>query len=303
MTSTLRAGSRMVLLVGSLLGGLAAAQAPVRPGAAVGASSVGRLTTTTRVTISDVRASAVEGTAVDPATLAAIRRDLGRAAPDWTLTLDGKAFTVVTARSAQDITLRTTLVLAPEGGVAATARSTRTLGADGGSGPEQLEPIQGEAAPLPPGWPLDGAWSGGPVPLTGDLNAAPLLDLLLRALAGPDTRMALMQGVQAAPVPVATTSMPSAPDADGQQGTAIQRAYGPWTLTTGGQGTLPRVTFTLGSAVGEAQGTGTMTLRRDGLTQTTSSETRLPVHVTLVSRGVQVTLTLTIEQRSEFRPA
>ncbi|WP_309570452.1 hypothetical protein [Deinococcus sp.] len=295
MTPTLSAGSRTLLLFGALLAGLAHAQPPTLPGAAVGASSVGRVTTTTRVTVSDVRASTVDGSAALPATLAAIRHDLGGAAPDWSVTLAGKAFTVVTARSVQDITLRTTLVLGPPDGVPATVRSTRTLGADGMNG---LAQVEGDA--ILAGWPLDGGWSGGPATPPGELDAAPLLDLLLRALARPDTRAALLEGVQAAPLPVQTTSTPSDPDADGRQLATVERRYGPWTLTTGGRGTLPRVTFTLGGAAGEAQ--GTVTIRRDGLVQAASSVTRVPVQVTLVSRGVQVTLTITVEQHTEVTP-
>lgn len=281
-----KVGPRSLVLVATLLSSPAPAQV-VLPGAPVGAASAGRVSITTRVMVSDVQVSEVDGAATDPATLEAIRRDLTRVGAAWTVTLEGKAFTAVVTRTAQDVTLRSTLVLGPAGQIPTPLRVERRLTLDGVAGPAQVE-----ARSLPPGWPVDPAWAGQVAPPYDEVDASALFDVLLYVLAASDTRTELHRGVAVPPLPVTVVPESETPM------TSLERRYGPWTLTTGGRGTLPRVTLTLGSG----QGSGTVTRRGDGLPGGASGVTILPVHVTLVSRGVQVTATVTVRQRVTVVP-
>ena len=280
-----KVGPRSLVLVATLLSSPAPAQV-VLPGAPVGAASAGRVSITTRVMVSDVQVSEVDGAATDPATLEAIRRDLTRVGAAWTVTLEGKAFTAVVTRTAQDVTLRSTLVLAPTGQRPTTLRMERRLDVDGRAGPAQVE-----AGALRSGWPIDPAWAGHTLPYD-EVDASALLDVLLRVLAAPHTRTDLRRGVVVPPLPVTLSPEPETP------ATSWERTYGPWTLTAGGRGTLPRMTLTLDSG----QGSSTVTRRGDGLPGRISSDTTLPVQVTLVSRGVQVTATVTVLQRVTVVP-
>lgn len=293
--------------------------APINPApvlrltAPVGTSAEYVTTVSTRVTVSDVRVSAVPGGGATEADLNDVRRAFaGNAGTlNRTQTQSGKAFYRVAGRRPDgSVRLVTTLVQGGAGAPAVTLSITQDLSPAGrGSNFSITSPdpqlahalsalddpqiqaltTQSGAATIY-GTPLV---AGQPRTTTATVDTQALLGGLIGALTGG----ALGQ-VEASPLSVTTTTTYRGSGPQGETRFGTRAAAGRWTFRVAGGPGTPELAFELSGL----DASGTSSYRRDGLPGAATLRQQLRLNATLRQDGVQVRLAMTLDQTVELTP-
>lgn len=315
-------GVKSLLLSAALLLPLASAQgAPPITGAApmlslsapVGTGVEYQTTTTSRTAVSNVQVTALPGSDASAEDLADIKRSLlAGMAGAGNVTVKGKLFYRVTGRDAGgNVTLLSSVVQSVPGQPPVTLKITQTVARDGAVGglkfesdnaalnaafagldPQKLQELAGQNNANLAGVYGQPLVKGQPRSQTVTLDATGLLSGLLGAFASQAELPALFGQIQSTPLQVTTVTTYGGLNAQGLHTFTQSSKYDRWQVKLGGSGDLPAMNFEL--AGGGAS--GTQTYRKDGLPGPLTQKTGQTLNMTVEMDGVQVALTMTVDQ-------
>lgn len=279
--------------------------------APVGASVELRTSTSSRLRLGEVKVSALPGRAVSPAELNRLRSSFNSGPAAQPTTVTGKAFYRVAARGEggavlvgsvvqnvagqPPLTMRISQTVAPTGqisGLKVESDDARLRAVLAQLTPEKIEPMLSQN-----GSSLRGVYAQALVPGTFNeqtvtLDMQGLTTALFSSLAGADG--AAPPQVQVTPLSVLTRTTYQGLSAQGLHTFTTRSSAQDWQMTLKGEGDLPDMTMRLGAL----DSSGTQTFRRDGLPGPSQQSMTMTMLMDMTIGGAQVSLTLTVEQRT-----
>ena len=311
---TLFLSAVMLLPLASAQGSTPAASVPVLTlSAPLGTQVEYQTTTTSRTVVSNVQVTALPGSDTSAEELADLKRTLSAGMGGaGNLTVKGKLFYRMTGRDAGgNVTLLSSVVQSVPGQPAMTLRITQTVARDGAVSGLKFESDNAALNAAFAG--LDGQKlqelasqnnanlagiygrplvQGQPRSQTATLDATGLLSGLLGAFAAQADLPQLFGQIQATPLKVTTITTYGGLNAQGLHTFTQSSKYDRWQIKLGGSGNLPAMNFELAGG----QASGTQTYRKDGLPGPLTQQIQQTMNMTVVMAGVQVALTMTIDQ-------
>ncbi|MDV6374574.1 hypothetical protein [Deinococcus arenicola] len=270
-------------------------------------------TTVSRTNISNVQVMALPGSEVSAADLADIKRSISAGMGGvGAVTVKGKQFYRVTARDANgNVTLLSSVVQNVPGQPPVTIKITQTVVWDGavsglkiqsdnpavnaafsGLAGEKLQELADQNGSNFAGVYGQPLAKGQPRSETITLDASNILSGALGVFAAQEETLGLMDQVQSTPLRVMTTTTYGGLNVQGLHTFTQSSKYDRWNIKLGGGDGVPSVDVELA----DGQASGTQTYRQDGLPGPTTQKVRQVMNMTLEAEGVQVKLTLTIDQ-------
>ncbi|GGL73385.1 hypothetical protein GCM10010840_09300 [Deinococcus aerolatus] len=303
----------MLLPLASAQRATPAASAPVLSLSAPVGTQVEYQTTTSRTAVSNVQVTALPGSDTSAEELADIKRNLSAGtAGAGNVTVKEKLFYRVTGQDAGgNVTLVSSVVQSVPGQPPMTFRITQTVARDGavsglkfesdnaalnaafaGLDGQKLQELASQSNASLAGVYGRPLVQGQPRPQTATLDVTGLLSGLLGAFASQADLPQLFGQIQSTPLRVTTITTYGGPNAQGLHTFTQSSKYDRWQVKLGGSGALPAMNIEL--AGGGAS--GTQTYRKDGLPGPPTQKTQQTMNMTVVMNGVQVALTMTINQ-------
>lgn len=306
--------SAVMLLPLASAQGTAPSTAPVLTlSAPVGTQVEYQTTTTSRTAVSNVQVTALPGSDASAEDLADIKRSLSAGmAGAGNVSVKGKLFYRVTGRDAGgNVTLLSSVVQSVPGQPPVTIKITQTVARNGAVSGLKVQSdnsaVNAAFARLDSktlqqladqnssnfagvyGQPL---MKGQPRSQTVTLDATGLLSGLLGAFASQADLPQLFGQIQSTPLQVTSVTTYGGLNAQGLHAFTQSSKYDRWQVKLGGSGDLPAMNFEL--AKGGAS--GTQTYRKDGLPGPLTQKTGQTINMTVEMDGVQVALTMTVDQ-------